>query len=56
VKAAVLGLRERGYRTVLIDDAARGITREGTAAALDAMRASGARIASSNELLSSAAG
>ncbi|HTJ85180.1 MAG TPA: isochorismatase family protein [Polyangiaceae bacterium] len=45
VKAAVLGLRERGLETVLIEDAVRGITPAGTETALAEMRAAGARVA-----------
>ncbi|MEP7121515.1 MAG: isochorismatase family protein [Byssovorax sp.] len=41
VKAAALGLRERGYATTLITDAVAGITREGTDAALREMADAG---------------
>ena len=41
VKAAALGLRERGYATTLITDAIAGITREGTEAALREMADAG---------------
>jgi nicotinamidase/pyrazinamidase len=41
VKAAALGLRERGYATTLITDATAGITPEGTEAALREMAAAG---------------
>jgi nicotinamidase/pyrazinamidase len=43
VKAAALGLAERGYRTTLVTDAVAGITAEGTDAALAAMAAAGVR-------------
>jgi nicotinamidase/pyrazinamidase len=41
VKAAALGLRERGYATTLITDAVAGITPEGTEAALGEMADAG---------------
>jgi nicotinamidase/pyrazinamidase len=41
VKAAALGLRQRGYDVALLTDAIAGITPEGTRAALDEMRAAG---------------
>jgi nicotinamidase/pyrazinamidase len=41
VKAAALGLRERGYATTVITDAVAGITPEGTEAALREMLAAG---------------
>ncbi len=49
VKAAVLGLRERGLDAVLIQDAVRGITPAGTDAALREMAAVGARLANAAE-------
>lgn len=51
VRAAALGLAERGYRTTLLADAVAGITPEGTRAALDAMRAAGVTIAASSDVL-----
>lgn len=51
VKAAALGLVERGYRTALLTDAVAGITPEGTKAALDAMTAAGVRLTTTAELL-----
>ncbi len=51
VKAAALGLAERGYRTALITDAIAGITPEGTRAALDQMAAAGVRLTTSGEVL-----
>ena len=51
VKAAALGLRERGYETALVTDGVRGITDAGTRAALDEMTAAGVRMASSADVL-----
>lgn len=51
VKAAALGLAERGYKTALLTDAIAGITPAGTQAALDAMSAAGVRLTTSAELL-----
>ncbi len=50
VRAACLGLAERGYSTVVLTDAIRGITEDGTRAALDAMQAAGVRLSTSREL------
>ncbi|MEO7111028.1 MAG: isochorismatase family protein, partial [Polyangiaceae bacterium] len=51
VRAAALGLAERGYRTLLLEDAVRGITAEGTRKALEEIRDAGVRITTSAELL-----
>jgi nicotinamidase/pyrazinamidase len=51
VKAAALGLAECGYATTLLTDAVAGITPEGTAAALDEMKAKGVRFATAEDLL-----
>jgi nicotinamidase/pyrazinamidase len=51
VKAAALGLAERGYRTALLTDAIAGITPEGTAKALAEMQRAGVRLTTSAELL-----
>lgn len=51
VKAAALGLVERGYRTTLLTDAVAGITAEGTREALAAMEAAGVRLATSASVL-----
>jgi len=51
VKAAALGLAERGYNTVVLTDAIAGITPEGTRAALEAMAKAGVRLATSAEYL-----
>jgi nicotinamidase/pyrazinamidase len=53
VKAAALGLRERGYDTALVTDGVRGITDAGTAAALSEMTARGVRMISSAAVLRS---
>jgi nicotinamidase/pyrazinamidase len=50
VKAAALGLRERGYETLVIEDAIRGITPEGTRAALDEMKSKGVKLIQSVEV------
>lgn len=50
VKAAALGLRERGYATTVLTDAIRGITAEGSRAALEAMQAAGCVLRSASEL------
>jgi nicotinamidase/pyrazinamidase len=50
VKAAALGLRERGYETLVIEDAIRGITPEGTRAALDEMKSKGVKLVQSAEM------
>ncbi len=50
VKAAALGLRERGYATTLITDAVAGITKEGSEAALREMAAAGVRMTSIESL------
>jgi nicotinamidase/pyrazinamidase len=55
VKAAALGLAERGYRTTLLTDAVAGITPEGTQAALDEMKAKGVKLATAAGLLAEAA-
>jgi nicotinamidase/pyrazinamidase len=51
VKAAALGLRQRGYRTAVVTDAIAGITPDGTRAALDEMTAAGVRLTTSAEIL-----
>jgi nicotinamidase/pyrazinamidase len=54
VKAAALGLAERGYRTTLLTDAVAGITEEGTRAALEAMAAKGVKLSTAAALLAEA--
>ncbi len=51
VKAAALGLVERGYKTAVLTDAISGITPEGTSAALAAMENAGVRLTTSRELI-----
>jgi nicotinamidase/pyrazinamidase len=51
VRAAALGLAQRGYRTALVTDAVAGITPEGVAAALDEMQSAGVRFTVSAEIL-----
>lgn len=51
VKAAALGLAQRGYRTTLLGDAIAGITPEGTRAALADLAAAGVRLATAAELM-----
>jgi nicotinamidase/pyrazinamidase len=50
VKAAVLGLLERGYQVVLLDDAIAGITEDGVSAALREMSEAGVEIISCAQL------
>jgi nicotinamidase/pyrazinamidase len=52
VKAAVLGLLERGYRVAVVTDAIRGVTAAGSQAALAAMQAAGAEFVTTNSLVS----
>jgi nicotinamidase/pyrazinamidase len=51
VKAAALGLAQRGYRTALLTDGIAGITPEGTRAALEEMKAAGVRLTTAQEFL-----
>lgn len=50
VRAAVLGLRERGIATTVLTDAIAGITAEGTARALDEMARAGAKLSTTEQL------
>lgn len=50
VKAAALGLAERGYRTTVLTDGVAGITPEGTKAALEAMVSAGVRLTMVDEI------
>ncbi len=52
VKAAALGLAQRGYRVTLLEDAIAGITPEGTRGAIEEMKAAGVRLSTARELLS----
>jgi nicotinamidase/pyrazinamidase len=54
VKSAALGLVQRGYRTTLLTDAVAGITPEGTAAALVAMKAAGIKMATTSDIVDGA--
>jgi nicotinamidase/pyrazinamidase len=51
VKAAALGLVERGYKTTLLTDAIAGITPDGVKEALEAMHAAGVRLTTSESVL-----
>lgn len=51
VRAAALGLVQRGYRTTLLTDAVAGITEAGVAAALGEMQAAGVALAPSSTVL-----
>ncbi|WP_437767550.1 isochorismatase family protein [Sorangium sp. So ce281] len=51
VRAAALGLAQRGYRTVLLTDAVAGITEAGVAAALTEVQAAGVTLTTSSALL-----
>lgn len=53
VKAAALGLAQRGFKTALLTDAVAGITPEGTESALAAMKQAGVRLTTCAELLGS---
>lgn len=50
VKAAALGLRERGIATTVLTDAIEGITPEGTALAMDEMQKAGVVLSTSAEI------
>lgn len=52
VRAAALGLAERGFRTTLLIDAVAGITKDGVDQALAAMIEAGVKLATSAEVLS----
>lgn len=52
VRAAALGLAERGYRTVLLTDAIAGITPKGIEEALAEMTKAGVRLSTTAELFS----
>lgn len=51
VRAAALGLAQRGYRTTLLEDAIAGITPGGTAAAIDEMVRAGVTLGLARALL-----
>lgn len=50
VKAAALGLRERGHEVTVLSDAIAGITKEGADAALAEMRAAGVELSETRSL------
>lgn len=52
VRAAALGLAERGYRTALVTDGVVGITQEGVRDALAAMQSAGVRLTTAEEVFS----
>ena len=51
VRAAALGLLDRGFGVDVVTDATRGITPDGTQAALDEMRAAGARLRTTAQII-----
>lgn len=51
VKAAALGLAQRGYRTTLLTDAVAGISEDGVREAMGEMQAAGVRLMTTTELL-----
>ncbi len=51
VKAAALGLAQRGYRVTLLENGIAGITPEGTRGALDEMAAAGVRVSTAAEIM-----
>jgi nicotinamidase/pyrazinamidase len=56
VKAAVLGLLERGYAVRVVTDAVKGITPEAERQALDEMCAAGAKLTTTDEVVASLGG
>ena len=52
VKAAALGLLERGYSVAVVEDAISGVTAEGSAAAIEEMKSAGAEIVRTADVLS----
>ena len=52
VKAAVLGLLERGYKVAVVEDAISGVTAEGSKAAIDEMTRAGAEFITTEDVLS----
>lgn len=51
VKAAVLGLLQRGYSVTVVEDAISGVTPETSLAALDEMKQAGAKFARTAEII-----
>lgn len=56
VKAAVLGLLERGYAVSVVTDAVKGMTPEGEREALSEMAAVGAKLVTTDEIVQELAG
>jgi nicotinamidase/pyrazinamidase len=52
VKAAVLGLLERGYKVAIVEDAISGVTAEGSQSAIDEMVQAGAELVRTEDVLS----
>lgn len=50
VRAAALGLAQRGHATTLVTDAIAGITEEGVARALEEMKRAGVKLATSSQV------
>ncbi len=51
VKAAVLGLLERGYSVAVVEDAIKGVTEEGALLAIEEMRKAGARFVTTDQIV-----
>lgn len=52
VKAAAMGLLERGYNVIVVEDAIKGVTAEGTSKAIEEMKSAGAEFVRTDEVLS----
>jgi nicotinamidase/pyrazinamidase len=52
VKAAALGLLERGYKVAVVEDAISGVSREGSELAIEEMKRAGAEIVRTADVLS----
>ncbi|MCS6884058.1 MAG: isochorismatase family cysteine hydrolase [Acidobacteriota bacterium] len=51
VKAAVLGLIERGYKVAVVEDAIKGVTEQGALEAIEEMRRAGARFVTTEQVI-----
>lgn len=51
VKAAVMGLLERGYSVAVVEDAIKGVTEDGTTLAIEEMRRAGARFVTTDQIV-----
>jgi nicotinamidase/pyrazinamidase len=51
VRAAVMGLLERGYRVAVVEDAISGVTEEGSRSAIEEMKRGGAELVRTDEVL-----